>query len=116
MRPLDITAVAAFSEEVRTSTPAILAALDAAQQDPANTEAPHEAYRLIHALKGAASMVGLAAFSHVLNAYEELLDGPVSAPQPLGEPLLDLLRDAAPQFPVYVETALACEPTGPIAL
>ena len=115
MRPLDITAIAAFCDEVRTSTPAILAALDAAEQDPANTDAPHEAYRLIHALKGAASMVGLAAFSHVLNAYEELLDGPVSEQRPLPDGLLPLLRAGVPEFVRYMDAALACEPTEGLA-
>jgi len=61
---LDATAIAAFDEEFRASVPVISSALDAVDADPTDRAAAQEAYRLIHALKGAAAMVGLAEFGH----------------------------------------------------
>ena len=46
----------------------------AAERDRLDRVPRREAYRLIHALKGAASMVGLAAFGYLLNVAEELLE------------------------------------------
>jgi HPt (histidine-containing phosphotransfer) domain-containing protein len=106
-RPLDIIAVAAFSEEVRSSEPRILAALDEAQREGAPSPAAHEAFRLIHALKGAASMVGLAALGHLLNLAEELLDLPVNEGRPVPDDVLALLRLMVPKFPAYVDAAAA---------
>ena len=59
-RHLDETAIGAFTEEFQQSLPAILEALDVVDRDRSDRAAAHEAYRLIHALKGGASMVGLA--------------------------------------------------------
>ncbi len=116
MRPLDITAVAAYSDEIRISTPAILAALDTAERDRTNAEAVHEAYRLIHALKGAASMVGLAALGYLLNQSEELLDTVLTQNAPLSDELLVLLRETTPLYARYVDAALAGGSTDPVAL
>jgi chemosensory pili system protein ChpA (sensor histidine kinase/response regulator) len=105
MRPVDLTAIAAFSDEVRGSIPAILAALDEADRDRTGPSA-HEAFRLIHALKGAASMVGLAALSHLLNQAEEQLDRAVSDGVPLSDELIALLREITPRLDEYVDRAL----------
>ncbi len=104
-RPLDVAAIAAYSEEVGTSTPAILDAIAQAQRDPADGEAVHEAFRLIHALKGAASMVGLAALSHLLNEAEELLDKPVTEGRPIEPAVIALLQATMPDFKSYVDSA-----------
>ena len=115
-RPLDIIAVAAFSEEMRSSVPRILAALDQAEREGAPSPAAHEAFRLIHALKGAASMVGLAALGHVLNQAEELLDAPVNEGRPVPENVLALLRLMVPKFSAYVEAACRGECASDAAL
>lgn len=115
-RPLDFAAVAAFSDEVHTSAPAIVAALDAVERDRADMTAAHEAYRLIHALKGAASMVGLAALGCLLNQSEELLDRAITDQTPPSDDLLTLLRVTASQAVAYVDAALARRPTEAIAL
>ncbi|MBI2219955.1 MAG: response regulator [Acidobacteria bacterium] len=115
-RPLDIIAVAAFSEEVRSSVPRVLAALDVAEREGAPSPAAHEAFRLIHALKGAASMVGLAALGHVLNQAEEMLDVPVNEGRAVPEPVLALLRVTVPKCPAYVEAACRGECASDVAL
>lgn len=115
-RPLDIIAVAAFSEEVRSSVPRVLAALDVAEREGAPSPAAHEAFRLIHALKGAASMVGLAALGHVLNQAEEMLDVPVNEGRAVPEPVLALLRVTVPKCSAYVEAACRGECASDVAL
>jgi len=115
MRPIDITAIGAFSDEMRASVPAVLAALDAAERDRADAGAVQEAFRLIHALKGAASMVGLAALGSLLNRAEALLDHAVSVGQPLDDDLIQLLRAVAPKFAEYLDRFLAGLPVGEIA-
>ena len=115
MRPVDMTAIAAFSDEVRSSVPAILSALDEADRDRTGAAA-HEAFRLIHALKGAASMVGLAALGHLLNQAEALLDRTVSEGVPLSDDLIGVLRTTVPQIADYVDHALAGAPSDEIAI
>ena len=87
-RRLDIAAVAAFSDEVRVSIPAILAALDILERDPQDTASAQEAFRLIHALKGAASMVGLAALAYLLNHAEQQVDEAIAAGAPFPSAIL----------------------------
>ena len=113
---LETTAVAAFTQELRQSLPEIVAALDAADRDRSDLPAAHEAYRLVHALKGAASMVGLAALGYLLNRAEELLENAASGVAPLSDDVLDLLRACVPRFAEYTEAALAGRPIEPIAM
>src|SRR5262245_41520906 len=114
--PIDNAAVGAFTEEFRESVPAILAALDAAAAAPADRRAAREAHRLIHALKGAASMVGLAALGYLLHAAEELIDRSISEAAPLSGDVLDQLRGSTVQFAGYMDAALAGRPVEPLAL
>ena len=116
MRHLETTAVTAFTDELRQSLPEILTALDAAERDPSDSPSVHEAYRLVHALKGAASMVGLAALGYLLNQAEELLENAASGLAPLSDDVLDLLRASIPRFAEYTEAALAGRPIEPIAM
>ena len=109
-RRLDIAAVAAFSDEVRVSIPAILAALDILERDPQDTASAQEAFRLIHALKGAASMVGLAALAYLLNHAEQQVDEAIAAGAPFPAGLLALLRETIPQFGEYLTAARAGAP------
>lgn len=115
-RHLETTAVTAFSDELRDSLPAIIAALDAAAEDRSDLGAAHEAYRLVHALKGAASMVGLAALSHLLNLAEELLEGPVANGTAPSDYVLALVRASIPGFAEYMDAALGGRSIEPIAL
>jgi len=113
---IQATAVAAFTDEFRQSLPAILAALDAIERDRSDRSAGKEAYRLIHALKGGASMVGLAAFGYLLNVAEELIEESLAAPSGATGEVLEALLTSMPRFSLYMEAALAGEPVDAIAL
>ena len=114
--PLEAAAVAAFSDEFRHSRPQILTALDAADRDRLDRAAVREAHRLIHALKGAASMVGLAALGYLLNVAEELLDRTGATGAPLTDDLFVMLRDSMPLFERYMDDALEGRPVDAIAI
>ena len=53
--------IGAFAAEFAITLPAIDTALAAVEVNPLEADQAREAYRLCHAVKGAASMVGLAA-------------------------------------------------------
>ncbi len=114
-RPLETSAVAAFSDELAHSLPRVLAAIDAAKRERSDLSALHEAYRLIHALKGAASMVGLAALGYLLNLAEERLEAPVMASAPVSDEVLTVIRSSIPQFADYMDAALAGRPVDALA-
>jgi len=99
-------AVAAFTEEFRTSLPAIQSSIDAARADRLDRAAAREAHRLIHALKGAASMVGLAAFGFLLNELEEVAEKGIAERGPLTDAVLDAVRDALPLLQSYIDALL----------
>jgi chemosensory pili system protein ChpA (sensor histidine kinase/response regulator) len=116
LRTIQATAVKMFTEEFRQSLPLILAALDAVDQDRSNRAAAQEAYRLIHALKGGASMVGLAAFGHLLNVAEELIEESIGRSTPVTDDVVEVLRASMPRFALYMDAALAGQPVEPMAL
>src|SRR5262245_65533102 len=114
MRHLETSAIDAFGDELRNSLPRIVSALDAAEQNRADLQAAHEAYRLIHALKGAASMVGLASLGFLFNAAEELLEAPVNGAVPLTDDVLERLRACLVKFSEYMDVAAAGESIAPV--
>ncbi|HEX6161958.1 MAG TPA: chemotaxis protein CheW, partial [Vicinamibacterales bacterium] len=115
MPSIDAAAVAAFTDEFTQSLPAIAAAANAARQDRIDRTAAREAHRLIHALKGAASMVGLAALGFLLNELEEIVEKGIAGRAPLTDEVLDAIRDALPIFQSYMTARLNGDPVEPFA-
>src|SRR6266853_533998 len=115
LRTIQTSAVAAFTDEFRQSLPIILAALETFDQDRSNRPALKEAHRLIHALKGGASMVGLAAFGYLLNIAEELIDEAATGAASLADDVVEVLRASMPRFAMYMDAALAGQTVEPIA-
>jgi chemosensory pili system protein ChpA (sensor histidine kinase/response regulator) len=116
LRAIQATAVAAFTDEFRQSLPTILTALDSVDRDRSNRSAIKEAHRLIHALKGGASMVGLAAFGYLLNVAEELIEESAGGSAAVTDEVVEGLRASMPRFASYMDAALAGQPVEPIAL
>src|SRR5215467_3636164 len=116
LRAIQATAVALFTDEFRQSLPGILTAVDAMDQDRGNRAAVKEAHRLIHALKGGASMVGLAAFGYLLNVAEELIEVSAMGSAAVTDDVIEGLRASMPRFASYMEAALAGQPVEPIAV
>ncbi len=115
IRNIQATALTLFTEEFDQNLPQILSALEAVERDRSNRAAAHEAHRLIHALKGGASMVGLAAFGYLLNVAEELIEEGTAGSRTLTDDAIDVLRSSLPRFAAYMEAALGGQPIDQIA-
>ena len=116
MIELRATALALFTEEFAESLPAILTALETLSRERTDRQAAREAYRLIHALKGGASMVGLAAFGYLLNVAEELLEAANQASATIDDETMAALGSSLPRFAQYMESLLAGRPVEATAL
>jgi chemotaxis protein histidine kinase CheA len=116
MKHLETSAIDAFGDELRTSLPKIVEALDAVERNRTDLEAAHEAYRLMHTLKGAASMVGLATLGFLFNAAEELLEPPVNGAAPLTDDVLTRLLASTVKFGEYMDLAAAGESIVPVVV
>ena len=103
---LDAATAAAFTDEFRQCLPQIDRALDAVSADRLNRVGIREAHRLVHALKGAASMVGLAALGYLLNIAEDVLERELALRDPISDDTITSLREAMPRFNDYLHAAL----------
>ncbi|HTS60463.1 MAG TPA: Hpt domain-containing protein [Candidatus Acidoferrales bacterium] len=63
--------LAGFTEEVRSYLPRIRSSFAALSENPAGVDVLEEAHRLLHSIKGAASMLGLSALGHMVYLAEE---------------------------------------------
>src|SRR5579864_7026472 len=94
-------ALEAFTAEMRDTLPAVAAEADVSAADGAR-----EAHRLVHSLKGAASIVGLASLSYLLHLAEERLESSVARGRPIPAAAIAAVRDSLPRFAVYLNDAL----------
>ncbi len=109
---LETSAIRAFADELSTSLAEIDRALGTVEANAADRHPAREAYRLFHALKGAASMVGLAAFSYLLNQAEEVLE-PEADDLPVDAGAINRLHAVVPRFSAYLEAGLSGAPCLP---
>jgi chemosensory pili system protein ChpA (sensor histidine kinase/response regulator) len=116
LRSIQATALTLFTEEFQQNLPQILAALDTVERDRSNRGAAQEAHRLIHALKGGAAMVGLAAFGYLLNVAEELIEESTAGSKTLTDEGIEVLRGSMPRFAAYMEAALSGQAVEQIAV
>ena len=72
-RQLDIAVLTGFVEEAKGYLPVVQQSIKNYQADPRDLDDLELAYRHIHTIKGAASMVGLTGLSHVAYYLEETL-------------------------------------------
>jgi chemosensory pili system protein ChpA (sensor histidine kinase/response regulator) len=107
MPSLDAAAIAAFTDEFRLSLPAIRLAMEHARQNRVDLAQAREAHRLIHSLKGAASMVGLAAFGYLLNELETHIEQAIAAKAPLGDHTFEITAYTLPRLQGYMDALLA---------
>jgi chemosensory pili system protein ChpA (sensor histidine kinase/response regulator) len=84
-RKVDPEVLAGFVEEARSYLPAIHAGIDRFRSEPSSPEALEAAYRHVHTIKGAASMVGLSGLSHAAYRLEEALEDASAGKLPLSD-------------------------------
>ena len=73
-RPCKAEMIKGFIEEVKSYIPSLTSGLDSLKAASDNGEVLEETHRLVHTVKGASSMVGLAGLSQIAFQMEEYLD------------------------------------------
>lgn len=96
-----------FIEEAESYLPTILKLVDVLQATPNHSEALEEAHRLVHTIKGAASMVGLAGLSHIAFNVEQALDEIAAGQLPMDDQAAALIRETVVQFKKYLDAVWA---------
>ncbi len=66
--------LAAFTSEVKSYLPQVRQSFDALNADPSRLDVLENAHRLVHSVKGAASMLGLSTLSHMAFLEEEAIE------------------------------------------
>ena len=92
-----------FYEEVKGYLPTIRRCLEELAADPSQTQPLQEVHRLVHSIKGAASMVGLAVLSHMAFLIEEALEDVEAGKLKINSRTASSLNKAIDQVEAYVE-------------
>ena len=96
-----------FLQEARGYLPKINGGLKQLHADPGHADAAAETRRLLHSLKGAASMLGLATLSHVAFFGEDLLDTAKADARPLTSAESRVLRLVGTRLETCIESMLS---------
>jgi len=106
--PIDPELLAGFLAEVRGYLPRIASALAVAREPAAFAEP----YRLMHSIKGASSMIGLAGLAHVASYAEQALDELQLGERGLDAPLAALLGTLLDRIDAGLEDIASGEDDG----
>jgi chemosensory pili system protein ChpA (sensor histidine kinase/response regulator) len=106
MAKFDKVIIAGFHEEAKGYLPKIRACLETLRADPSQLEAMEEAHRLVHSIKGAASMVGLSALSEVAYAAEETLEDVASGKLSMNAEMATVLNQTVSHIESYLDHAV----------
>lgn len=104
---IDKEVLVGFVEEAKSYLPAILQGLKAFQKDHAALAPLEKTHRLVHTIKGAAAMLGLAAFSHIIFCVEEALEDILSGTLSMNEETAVLLFKTLSQIEGYLDSAMS---------
>jgi chemosensory pili system protein ChpA (sensor histidine kinase/response regulator) len=96
--------LAGFTEEVRSYVPRIRKSFAALVADPARTDVLEEAHRLLHSIKGAASMLGLSALSHMVYLAEEATEEVASGQLEWSPGVAEVLEHVFSRVEYYLDT------------
>ncbi|MBI5029106.1 MAG: Hpt domain-containing protein [Chloroflexi bacterium] len=96
-----------FIEEAESYLPTILKFIDVLRANPNQTEALEETHRLVHTIKGAASMVGLAGLSHIAFSLEEALEEIAAEQLPMNDQAAALMRETIALIKKYLDSVWA---------
>ncbi|CAG0941155.1 two-component system, chemotaxis family, sensor histidine kinase and response regulator PixL [Anaerolineae bacterium] len=96
-----------FIEEAEGYLPTILKLVNVIQATPNHPEVLEEAHRLVHTIKGAASMVGLAGLSHIAFNVEEALEEIAAGQLPMNDQTAALIRETVAQIKNYLDAVWA---------
>ncbi|MEZ5402317.1 MAG: Hpt domain-containing protein [Bryobacteraceae bacterium] len=99
--------LAGFAEEVRGYAPRILHRLETLPMSGFQPEALEEPHRLVHSIKGASSMIGLASMSHVGYMVESAIEEIAGGMLPWNAATQAALRHAIQALGSYADLVMA---------
>ncbi|VTS11161.1 Hpt domain-containing protein [Gemmata obscuriglobus] len=105
MSQLNRELILGFVAEAAGYLPAIRAGVATLRAGPGDPEVLHEAYRCVHIIKGASSMVGLAELSHFAFALEEVVELLMHEPDEATPELLDGIEGSIAHIEAYLAGA-----------
>lgn len=107
---IDRALLRGFADEVRDYVPQVRGALETLLADPGRLDVLEEAHRLAHSVKGAASMVGLPALSHVAWMEETLIEELAGRALDWNSHTAYILANGIASMHQYLEQVLAGSP------
>jgi chemosensory pili system protein ChpA (sensor histidine kinase/response regulator) len=99
---IDRDVLIGFVEEVRANLSVIVGAVETLKKDGAAPGALQDAHRMFHTTKGASSMIGFAALSHIAYYAEEAIEDVMAGQLPLTPEVIETLLHTVGQIESYV--------------
>ena len=99
--------LAGFTDEVKSYLPRIRQCFDSLTANPEGVDALEDAHRLVHSIKGAASMLGLSALSHIAFLEEEAIEEVASGQIAWDATAAAALEHVLSRITAYLETLAA---------
>ena len=106
-RKVDEKVLLGFIEEAKGYLPSILQGIETFRTEPSQTNVLEEAHRHIHTIKGASSMVGLTALSHVAFDLEQIFADIVDGYMVVIDEDFSLFREAILKIELYLDGVLS---------
>ncbi|CAB1057710.1 Signal transduction histidine kinase CheA [Olavius sp. associated proteobacterium Delta 1] len=100
-RALKAEMIKGFIEEVTSYIPSLTAGLESLKAGSDSSEVLEETHRLVHTVKGASSMVGLAGLSHIAFQMEEYLDEIIAEKLEFSDEAFKTMHKTIGQFQEY---------------
>ena len=100
-RPLKAEMIKGFIEEVKSYIPSLTSGLDSLKAGSDRSEVLEETHRLVHTVKGASSMVGLAGLSHIAFQMEEYLDDVIAGKLEFSDEAFNIMHQTIDLFQEY---------------
>ncbi len=94
-----------FIEEAKSYLPTVLNMISAFRVNADRLDALEEAHRLVHTIKGAAAMVGLAGLSHIAYTLEEALEQVAAGQLPMDDQVTAVFHKTVAQIGEYLDCA-----------
>ncbi|UCF92018.1 MAG: response regulator [Desulfobacterales bacterium] len=96
-----------FVAELQSYIPTLVRNIETLKKDPEHKDAFEELHRLVHTIKGAASLVGIAGLSHMALPMEEALDDITTGALEFTDELFDAMAQTVCGFETYAGRLLA---------
>ncbi len=103
--PSDV--ISGLMEEVNAYLPTLFKGVQSLKTNPRQTELIQEIHRLVHTIKGAASMVGISGLSRIASEMEDALDEMIEGRLTFDDAVFEAFHATIKRFEIYCEKLLS---------